>query len=144
MPAKSIIRTIYLYLFALVGLFVLIFGFIGLIRLALTTWVFPEAGNFYYEKAVPLPVGKEGADLVADLENCEENCDLSEQDKETLSQWLADYRAQGEIDNEKQIRSDRQRQLANYLAMIIVGFPVYFYHWLIIKRETKRSNSNNN
>lgn len=128
MRTNSLIRTIYLYLFALVGLFILIFGFIGLIKLGLTTWVFPESDSYYAKPAV-FPLNIEG------LEKCKESCDLSQEDKETLSRWLEDYRQQETRDYGS---AERQRQLANNLAMIIVGLPLYLYHWLTIKKETQK------
>ena len=59
--AKAFIRTVYLYLFALVGLFVLIFGSIGLIKLAFTTWVFPEA-DIYSLRDKPLMIDERSED----------------------------------------------------------------------------------
>ena len=32
----------------------------------------------------------------------------------------------------------RKRQLSNSLAMIMVGAPVYLYHWTTIKKENKK------
>lgn len=31
--------------------------------------------------------------------------------------------------------NQRKRQMSNSLAMMIVGLPVYFYHWKTIKQE---------
>lgn len=37
--------------------------------------------------------------------------------------------------NKKQEDDDIKRQMSNSLAMIIVGTPVYLYHWKTIKKE---------
>ena len=39
----------------------------------------------------------------------------------------------------KEINRNRQRELADSLALIIVGTPLYFYHWLTIQKENKTS-----
>ncbi|MCC6711316.1 MAG: hypothetical protein IT416_03115 [Candidatus Pacebacteria bacterium] len=38
---------------------------------------------------------------------------------------------------EEEQLNQRKRQLSNSLAMIIVGGPVYLYHWKTIKKENK-------
>ena len=37
--------------------------------------------------------------------------------------------------NEKEASNERKRDMSNSLAMIVVGAPVYFYHWKTIKKE---------
>ncbi len=37
--------------------------------------------------------------------------------------------------NEAEETNQRKRQMSNSLAMIIVGTPVYLYHWKTIKKE---------
>lgn len=32
----------------------------------------------------------------------------------------------------------RQRELSNSLAMIVVGLPLYLYHWAIIRKENRK------
>jgi len=138
---KVFIRTIYLYLFSLVGLFILVFGSIGLIKLALTTWVFPDADNYTYNmRPLILPDGKiaSESELIEGLKSCKENCDLSSNDKEALSEWLAEYKENKENGPKKQISANRQRQLSQNLAMILVGLPLYFYHWTVIKKDAKK------
>jgi len=140
--AKSFIRTVYLYLFSLVGLFILVFGSIGLIKLGLTTWIFPEADNYEYGyERKPIMIDElRDEELIAGLENCEETCDLSAGEKEALSEWLADYSEwQGKaIDPKVELRRRRQRQASDNIAMIIVGLPLYLIHWGIIKKDAKK------
>lgn len=40
-----------------------------------------------------------------------------------------------ELRNQKQEKNDMKRQVSNSLAMILVGAPVYLYHWNTIKKE---------
>jgi len=36
--------------------------------------------------------------------------------------------------------SQRKRQLSTSLSMILVGVPVYLYHWKTIKKENRQEN----
>lgn len=40
-----------------------------------------------------------------------------------------------EVRSEEEESNQRKRQMSNSLAMIVVGAPVYFYHWKTIKKE---------
>lgn len=136
---KSLIRTIYLYLFSLVGLFIIVFGSIGLIKLALTTWVFPNA-DYYPRAQKPLMInGAEDKDLIQGLKTCQDSCKLSESDKKTLSLWLADYHRwqKEQIDPKKEISRRHQQQASQDIAMLIVGLPLFLYHWSLIKKGVR-------
>lgn len=39
--------------------------------------------------------------------------------------------------NKEEQSNQRKRQLSNSIAMILVGVPVYLYHWKTIKKEQK-------
>lgn len=39
---------------------------------------------------------------------------------------------------ERDITRQRQRDLSNSLSMIVVGLPLYLYHWKTIQKETKK------
>ena len=39
--------------------------------------------------------------------------------------------------NKEEQSNQRKRQLSNSIAMILVGAPVYLYHWKTIKKEQK-------
>ena len=39
---------------------------------------------------------------------------------------------------DKETSRNRQRQTSNALAMLIVGVPLYKYHWKLIKKEDKK------
>jgi len=67
------------------------------------------------------------------------NTGLTADEKTAVSQWLADYNSWKE-QNDKfdPIVAQRQRDASFNLAMILVGLPLYFFHWRIIKREAKQ------
>jgi hypothetical protein len=39
---------------------------------------------------------------------------------------------------EKENVRNRQREISGSLAMILVGLPLYLYHWRMIQKEDKR------
>lgn len=42
------------------------------------------------------------------------------------------------IDYQQEQTNQRKRQLSNAVSMIVVGAPVYLYHWRTIKKEDKK------
>jgi hypothetical protein len=132
----SIIRTIYLYLFALVGLALLISGAVRFIDMGLKMYIFTKAEEperiqqKYYGYQPPMPVAK--------LEKYQESKELTKEEITILKDYLTNFKnwqeEQSKIDY---LASKRQREASNNLAMILVGLPLYLYHWRLIKKETK-------
>lgn len=137
------IRTVYLYLFALVGLAVTVIGLIMLINLGLKAWVFTKADvrNVYYERPISLSFDKE-LEMVENLNNCSEACELTDSQKQQIEYWLADYQTWRENQaNQEKIDytvSQRHQQGSTAISMIIVGLPLYLYHWMVIKRDKRK------
>jgi len=111
---NPIIRTIYLYLFALVGLATLVIGTARIINVGLKAWIFTEADrqDYYY----PRPA-------------IEEKTSSSTEELSEMSFKPVDYAKQ-----------QQQHDLASAISMIIVGLPLYLYHWSVIKKDNKRKN----
>jgi hypothetical protein len=110
------IRNIYLYLFSFIGLLMLVIGLAQMVDLAITVWVFPEADLHDRGLAIPSELNK----------------DLSEAELQASVDKQAAY-SLGE-----QSRS-RQRQLSSSLSMLVVGLPLYLYHWRTINSEKGKS-----
>lgn len=136
----SLIRTIYLYLFALVGLALLIIGVVRFLDMGLKMFVFTKAEDIdkiqqkynYPYYSIPVPVEK--------LQTYQESTstELTNEEKTALKSWLANYKKLQEEESKiDYLVSQRQKEASNNLAMILVGLPLYLYHWRIIKRETK-------
>lgn len=109
---KEIIRSIYLYLFSMIGLILIIIGCIQLTSLALRVLVFPGA-----DQVIIYPVSR-------------------------ISPGEADdpaavaIREQEQLEYQTQERSARrQRTATNALAMITIGIPLYLYHWRAIQKN---------
>ena len=79
--------------------------------------------------------------LNRDLEQAEaiKNCEsLTAEDQEMIQNWLVDYQAWKEKSEKVDYpRSNRERSAAQAIAMILVGFPIYLFHWTRIKKDRK-------
>lgn len=104
---KFNLRLLYLYLFSFVGLLIVVIGSVQLVNLAIKTFVFPEADKY----SVSYPVKLEGE---------------PEFDPEIMRRQ-----------QDEDVRRQKQRELANSIAMLAVGTPLYLYHWKTIQKEAK-------
>lgn len=108
-------RTIYIYLFSLVGLVLVVIAGVRFIDMGLKAWVFTEADSFiYYDYA--RPVALEGEKAIAQPTPAEQ-----------------------EAMQKKQTTQQRQRDASNSLAMLIVGLPLYLYHWRMAGKQKEDS-----
>lgn len=106
MDKTKLIRTIYVYLFSLVGLVLVIIAGVRFIDMGLKAWVFTGADDYTYEyMQTPVVMDEKGVEI------------------EQPSQ------EQVKKQNQQRISQQRQRDAANSLAMLIVGLPLYLYHW---------------
>jgi hypothetical protein len=142
-----LVRTIYLYLFALVGLALIIIGSVRLLDLGLKVFIFKEADkpesvrpqSPYPPFGVlePEPARKEkGLGEVKITEKKE----IASEEKAALERWLIEYQSwQEEQKNIDYLRARREREASNSLAFIIIGLPLYLYHWMMIKRDRREN-----
>lgn len=111
---KFSIRLLYLYLFSFIGLIIAVIGIIQIVDLGMKVYLFNEADR--YDIAINSKFDQNGKEVSLTEEEKDEQKML--QDKET--------------------DRNRQRQVSNALAMLIVGIPLYKYHWGLIKKEDKK------
>jgi len=137
MKKHSLIRAIYLYLFALIGLALLIIGSVKFVDMGLKAFVFTKAEEsqevrqmYKYYSVPPISIDK--------VEEYQEEVELSTEEKSAIKQWVVDYErwqeAEAKIDY---LASQRQKEASNNLAFILIGLPLYLFHWRIIRRETR-------
>lgn len=107
---KFSLRLLYLYLFSFVGLLIVVIGSIQLVDLGIKTYIFPDIDSYTYVQ--PKVICPEG-------ETCPEA--MTEEEQRQASQLEA--------------KRNRQRQFSNTFAMLVVGAPLYLYHWGLIKKE---------
>lgn len=111
---KFSIRLLYLYLFSFIGLLVVVIGTIRLVQLGIKVYVFKGADQFAPAYApITTPDGK------------------------TIAQTKVQIDEQKKA-NDDETKKQREREVAEAVAMLIVGIPLYKYHWNIIQKESKK------
>ncbi|OPL11965.1 MAG: hypothetical protein AVO34_01730 [Firmicutes bacterium ML8_F2] len=134
-----IIRTVYLYLFALVGLVLLIIGLVRFVDMGLKAYVFTKAEDEerLYDLKPPTPYE------LMEVVRIKDNSELSREQKDAIERWLGDYDEWVErSENFDAVTARRHRNASTNLSMILIGLPLFFYHWRIIQRETKKKKKN--
>ncbi|MBI2463406.1 hypothetical protein HYV57_00420 [Candidatus Peregrinibacteria bacterium] len=141
---KHIIRTLYLYTFALIGLILMTVGSVQMVDMALKTFIFTKADEeqriWYSEPTKPYPYEKytdeNTEEKLADILKTER---LTIEEKNEIKAWLKEYKDWKERKSKiDPVIAQRQRDASNSLAMIIIGLPLYLYHWSVIKKESKK------
>ncbi|NQV00759.1 MAG: hypothetical protein HQ537_01365 [Parcubacteria group bacterium] len=130
-----VIRTIYLYLFALVGLTLMVIGLVRFVDMGLKAYVFTKAEDEQrlYDLKPPTPYELERVMEIND------SGELSEEQKDVVERWLEDYEEWIEQSEDfDAVTARRHRNASTNLSMILIGLPLFFYHWRIIQRETKK------
>jgi hypothetical protein len=120
---STLIKTIYFYLVSLIALLMVVFSTADLINLGLKTWVFPKTNTQYYGPmtcAIPQPVPTDG--------------------KPVPTSTQQDYQKQCEQDRKNQEEAaiiQNQRDAVRDTSMIVVGIPLFLYHWITLRKEQK-------
>ncbi|PJE60064.1 MAG: hypothetical protein COU85_00245 [Candidatus Portnoybacteria bacterium CG10_big_fil_rev_8_21_14_0_10_44_7] len=133
---NSWIRIVYYYLFAVVGLVLTVVAGVRLVNLGLKMTIFQQAdqANYGCEARVPVPAFIDETKI--NSTTTAENLDLSNAQKSDINNWLADYRAwqerQAKIDY---LTSQRQSEASISIAMLIIGLPLFFFHFRVIRKE---------
>ena len=118
-----LIRKIYLYTFSLVGLVLVVIGGVRLVGLGLKAFVFTKADVYYeYPMARPMKVALTPEGKAEEIQ---------QPSKEEVETYQRDQRT-----------ANRQREAAESLAMIIVGLPLYLYHWRMVKKDKEDKTEN--
>ena len=143
MKKYTLVRTIYLYIFALLGLVLLIIGSVNFLNMGLKAFVFTQADeeNRIFSKQMPVPTIPKIENIQQDIEEGKDIC-FSAEEKIIVENWLDDYnnweKNMSEFDT---VTSRRHRDASMNLSLILIGLPLYLYHWKIIKRETEEKES---
>lgn len=136
---QSLVRTIYLYLFALIGLMLLTVAGVRFVDMGLKAFIFIKAEEerklIYQQPPIAYSVEK--------VEELQDDEALSEEERIAIKQWLADYEAWQERSAKiNYVDSQRQRDASSSLATIVIGLPLYLYHWGLIKKDVRRREEN--
>ena len=110
--------------------------------LKMTLFQKADVDRFARPTMISIAPGKtiEESDIVSALEKCNTECDFTEEDKELIQSWLADYSQWKQQDEEiSYTTQQRQRQASRALSLILIGLPLYLYHWTVIKKEIRKA-----
>ncbi len=120
MDKKQVIRLVYLYLFTAVGLVLMIIGAVQFIDLGLKTYVFTKADeNYSYPEYPVKTVSPDGKQV------------------ELTPEQQAKYDADKAVADKANQESQRQRTASTSLALLIIGSPLFLYHWGKVQAERK-------
>lgn len=131
------IRTVYLYLFSLLGLVLLIIGGVGFISMGLKAFVFTQADEMerinFSAPYPPMTIASTDK-VIVDKKPVE----LTAEEKTALASWVVEYKTwQERQKNIDYVTVRRHQEAARNLALILVGLPLFITHWLIIRKENK-------
>lgn len=121
MALNLTLRKSFLYLFATVGLVLMIIGSVSLINLGLKTWVFTKADDAmcFYGPRYTAPAKENGGN--------------GQTQEELDKQRAEDERYCKEVTRPAQ----KQSSASIAIAQLIVGIPLFVYTWTVIKKENQ-------
>jgi len=139
---RSVVRPSYFYFVALGSILMMVIAGGVLVNLALKTWVFPSAGEAdqatRYSESIETKLVEESS--VQSIVDCGEACALDTETVALADQWIIDYKAWDDASNKSY--DNVQRQAATAIPFIIIGIPLFWYHWRTVRRESKEKQDN--
>lgn len=132
---RNLIRQIYLYAVSIISLFIVVFSASQMVNIGLKTWVFTQAdkpynscddSNYYPYAAPAKPVAAPDGTATPQMTDAERavqkvRCEQAAQDQQS---------------------AQKQRDLVSALSMLIVGIPVFWFHFRIVQREREEDKEN--
>lgn len=112
--SHGLIRTIYLYIFALVGLFLFVFSTVNLISGALDRYVWPQEFISYDYRQPAL------------LKCTEINCDIKTPTLEQQKEQFTGHQ-----------NNNFKRKMNQAIPGVVIGWLLWWFHWSWIKRDRK-------
>ena len=120
----AIIKNIYLYLVSFVALMMVVISTADMVNIVLRTYVFTKADRDYYS---PMNC----ADMRATKPMASPDSTAKPMTTEECAKLEADNKKQAEENRAAQ----RQRDLVRDISFIVVGIPLFAYHWRVIRRK---------
>ncbi len=119
---QHVLQLIYLYLISFVGIVITVVSSVNIVNLVFRHYIFQaDTLSYYYAPDIcnpgPAPLDKGiSSPVMSDQER--ENCEKRELERV-----------------EKQQNNDIKRELASGIAGLVVGGPLWLYHWGIIRKR---------
>lgn len=123
------IRTIYLSLGAIIGLICFVMGASGAIKLVLNVW-FPVDNYSYYSPYQPTPCDQPNVQYAPDGKT---STSIARTPAE-----IADCEQKLSDSQDKQSKSEFNRQISESVALTVVGFPIWLLHFWLIQTDWKK------
>lgn len=136
MADKTLIRTIYLYLFSMLGLILIVIGAVNFINMGLKASVFKQAeiAESRMMEEFPGPVVE-----TQPLEKASRSKEFTAEEKAAIKSFLKSYQErQKKYKSLDYVTVKRQQSASINLSLLLVGIPLFIYHWRIIKREKEQ------
>lgn len=111
------------------------------VDMALKAYVFTEAEREenLYRSQPPLP----GSLDIEKIRAIPLNEEFDVEDRESVKNWLARYEQwEANYSDFNYTTARRHRDASVSLSLILIGLPLYLYHWRIIRRESKEKVKN--
>ncbi len=125
-------RAIYFWGMSLFGLLMIVIAGGFLLNVLLRTWLYPNLDSS--TTSTPTPVVSEQASIDS-LINCASACGFTDEQVQLAEEWKVDYAA-ATTTTEVSKTAKRQSDIATSLPFVLVGIPLFLYHWLMIRRKT--------
>lgn len=120
---STILKLVYLYILSFVGIVITVVASIGMLNLVLKNYVFQvnDYGYYYSPEVCRTPKGVDNAAVPAtpaEVEKCEQ-----------------DQKERSRLESQNQIKRD----LSSQIAGLVVGLPLWLYHWKRIRKEKEEN-----
>lgn len=130
-------RAIYFWAMALLGLLLSVIAGGFLLNVGLKAWLYPNAETASNTtKPVAMVSEQSGVDSII---TCASACGFSADDVKLANDWKADYAA-ATSGTEISKSATRQSNVAMSLPFLLVGIPLFLYHWMTIRRKESSTN----
>lgn len=129
----SPIRSLYFYFIAFAGLLVAVIGAGGTINIGLNS-LLKTSTDINGNVSEPMrATSDEGA--VKSIIACADKCGFTAEDKALADQWLTDSKNFAAKQNKSTGKT--ASDLSTYLPLLLVGIPLFWYHFARIRKETQ-------
>lgn len=136
----SSLRSAYFYIVAFSGLVGLVTAGALLLNVGLKSVLGIQSETTTTPRlAEPTKVGVSSSEQygVKSIINCAEKCGFSADDKALAEQWIGDYDAWNDANvTTFPAQPSTPTDLANYLPLLLVSWPLFWYHFMTIRRES--------
>ncbi|MEK7538139.1 MAG: DUF5671 domain-containing protein [Patescibacteria group bacterium] len=131
----SPLRSIYFYGISFAGLVVAVVGGAFLLNTAFNTVL--KTGAASNSRAMPISVSASDTGAIDSVLACGTKCNFSQADLTLAQEWKRDWQKYRDLQTTSV--GSAQNDLANTIPLILVGLPLFWYHFVRIRREGHES-----